>query len=167
MRASLALLAALLGACSDSSGPPRVPVLTTQLSATADSINGVLSVTLNASNPTDTTVRLAYLVPTVFAEIKFGGQWRAGFSNAGSVATDTLVLTPGASAPVGVVYVLFTPPASQSSAEPAVLITNESFAIAPGMYSIRACVIPPQAGVQGGTVVDGVCGNGLSFTLTP
>ncbi len=59
MRGSLVLLAALM-ACSDSSGPPHAPLLTTQLSATSASIGGGVLVTLLASNPTDTSVRLAY-----------------------------------------------------------------------------------------------------------
>jgi len=166
MRGSLVLLAALI-ACSDSSGPPHVPVFTTQLSATVDSINGVLVVTLNASNPTDTTERIAYTAPSVYAEIKLGGQWRDGFIGGGFVATDTLVLTSGAAGTLGAVNVLFTTPAAQLSLAPAILTDNESFAIAPGTYDVRACFVPSgPPGAQGGSVVQGVCGDGVPFTLT-
>jgi hypothetical protein len=159
MRGSLVLLAALM-ACSDSSGPPHAPVLTTQLSSAVDSINGVLVVTLNASNPTDTTERIVYLAPSVYAEVRLDGEWRAGFGPAGFVRTDTLVLTSGADTTLGVVDVLFTPYAVQSSLAPADLIGNESFAIPPGMYDVRACFTPSGPGAA-------ACGNGLPFTLTP
>ncbi|HTD58997.1 MAG TPA: hypothetical protein VK679_00025 [Gemmatimonadaceae bacterium] len=167
MRGSLILLAALM-ACSDSSGPPHAPVLTTQLSSTAVGINGVLAVTLSASNPTDTTEQIAYTTPEpVYAEIKLGGQWRSGFVAGGFGGIDTLVLPSGADTALGVVSVLFTPPAQQSLA-PAALSDNESFAIAPGMYDVRACFTPPgPTGAQGGSVVQGTCGNGVSFDLTP
>jgi len=166
MRGSLVLLAALM-ACSDSSGPPHAPVLTTQLSATVDSINGVLVVTLIVSNPTDTTERIAYWgPPPVYAEIKLDGQWRNGFGGDGFVGLRTLVLPSGADSTLGVVNVLFTPPAQQSLA-PAALLDNESFAIPPGTYGVRACYDPAGSGSGGGSVVQLVCGNGVSFTLTP
>ena len=169
MRASLILLAALAGCSSDSSGPPHGgPVLTTQLSATVDSINGgPLVVTLNASNPADTTVRIAYSAPSVYAQIKLDGQWRAGLGPGGFVGTDTLVLTSGADTTLGAVNVSFTPPAPQLSLAPAGFIDNESFAIAAGTYDVRACYLPSVPGNQPGSVVQGVCGDGVPFTLTP
>lgn len=161
MRGSLILLAAFL-ACSDSSGPPHAPILTTKLSATAGSINGgALVVTLNVSNPTDTTEQIAYWTPpAVYAEIKLGGQWRAGYVASGFGGTDTMVLPSGVDTTLGAVDVLFTPSAVQSSLAPAALIYDESFAISPGMYDVRACFAPPGSGAP-------ECGNGVSFDLTP
>jgi hypothetical protein len=147
-----------------------VPALTTQLSATADSINGVLSVTLNASNPTDTTVRVRYDANSVFAEVKLGGQWVAGSYNPGDgfgSGTDSLVLTPGAAATVGVVNVLFTPTRAQTNLTPSAIVDIESFAIAPGLYSVRACYFPVQPTGPVGGIQQSVCANGVSFTLTP
>ena len=69
------------------------------------------------------------------------------------------MLPSGADTTLGVVDVSFIPPATQSLA-PAALIGNESFAIPPGMYEVRACFSPPGSG-------GAVCGNGVSFDLTP
>ena len=158
MRASLALLLALaVGACSDSNGPHQLPVLTTQLS----NAGGAMVVTLNASNPTDTTVRMSYYSQTVYAQIKIGGQWRSG-SMVGSFTTqtDSVVLTSGANAPVGAVSVYFSAPAFETG-------ETEYFTIAPGTYSVRACVDPWTVTSPAGGVVQGVCGNGVRFTYTP
>jgi hypothetical protein len=152
MRGSLVLLAAVLG-CSDAGGPPRfLPVLTTQISAATDTVNGVLAVTLTASNPTDTTERMPYEVPTVSAEFDIDADWRGGYGPAGFTTTDSLVLDPGASATVGTVSVSFTPTAALSGAS----FDNESISLPPGTYSVRACV----------SVGQSVCGNGVPFTLT-
>lgn len=160
MRASLLLLASLV-ACSDSSGPHHIPVLTTQLSASVDSVKGVLQVTLRASNPTDTTLHLSWA--GVLAEIKLQGQWNAGtglddgFVGASSV--DTLSLMPGAGAPLGTVSVTFSPQAF--------VLNQESFTLSPGTYSVRACYFPwaPVSGAGG--VSSAACGNTVKLTLTP
>src|SRR5579863_5707052 len=109
MRASLVLLVTL-AACSDSNGPRQIPVLTTQLSSSAVSVNGVLTVALMASNPTDTTLHLSF--GGVDAEIKVQGQWRAGSIGlsdgfVGSPGYDTLSLASGAAATLGYVNVNF------------------------------------------------------------
>lgn len=166
MRASLILLAAL-AACSDSSGPHQVPVLTTQLSATVDSINGRLEVTLNASNPTDTTLHLSFTLPSVYAAIKVGGQWTYGSGFAAFTSTDTLSLTSGATATLGTVNVIFLPPAGHLSVAPAILPNDEYFTLSPGTYSVRACYDPIAPGTQAGSISQAACGNGVSLTLTP
>jgi hypothetical protein len=165
MRGSLVLLAALM-ACSDSSGPRFLPLLSTQISPSTDSINGALAVTMNAFNPTDTTERLYFLVQSVFAEVKVGANWsgdsaRSGFGS-GYADEDSVVLAAGASATVGTVNVLLS---AFTGSAPAL---EEAFALSPGAYSVRACIdpLPGPTLPQGGYVTQHVCANGASFTLT-
>jgi hypothetical protein len=158
MRGSLVLLAALM-ACSDSSGPHQVPVLTTQLSTTSASIGGGVLVTLLASNPTDTTVRLAYET-LAYAEFKLVGHanWQGGFAG-GFTGVDDQVLAPGDTATLGEVGVGFYVPTANSESARAVTPTQEYITLEPGSYSVRACVDVPSSGAY-------ICGNGTPFTLT-
>src|SRR5579862_2991695 len=125
MRCSLVLLV-VLAACSDASGPRQVPVLTTQISSSVDSINGPeLVVTLTASNPTDTTLQLFFTEPAVALDIKIGGQWLLGHSlTSGGEPAGSLSLTAGAAAPVGTVGAIFLP---QAGSAPAMLPNAEYF----------------------------------------
>ena len=158
MRGSLVLLA-VLAACSDSSGPHQVPVLTTQLSTTSASIGGGVLVTLVASNPTDTTVRLGYET-LGYAEFKLVGQanWQGGFEGA-FIAVDDQVLAPGDTATLAEVGVAFNVPTTNSELAPAVTPSQEYITLEPGSYSVRACVDVPSTGAY-------ICGNGTPFTLT-
>jgi hypothetical protein len=167
MRSSLVLLA-VLAACSDSSGPHQIPALTTQLSASVVRMNGQLGVALNASNPTDTALYLSFTEPPVYAEIKLDGQWNAGGGDGfvGQVQIDTLSLASGAAATLGTVNVTFYPPSGQSRQAPDTQTDNQSFTIAAGTYSIRACYFPWGSVTPPGGIAHAQCGNGLSFTLT-
>lgn len=170
MRSSLILLA-MLAACSDSSGPHHVPVLTTQLSASVDTINGgALAVTLNATNPTDTTLHLTFSVPAVAAQIKISGQWTPDSSVDGfvSIQSDTMSLAAGATAGLGTVYVTFLPPSDHLSVAPAGPPDDQQFRIVPGTYSVRACYFPITGGGEVVTPANSGdnCGNGQTFTLT-
>lgn len=154
MRPSLLLLVALV-ACSSSSGPRQVPVLTTQLSSSVESVSGgVLTVTLTASNPTDTALHLSF-TPGVIAEVKAAGQWEGGGVGLGDGFTnfDTLSLASGAVATLGSDSVTFAPSPS-----------IEYFSLSPGTYDVRACYYPSAAGNR---IVEPVCGNGVALTLTP
>jgi hypothetical protein len=159
MRASLVLLAALV-ACSDASGPRQIPVLTTQLSSSAESVSGVLTVTLTASNPTDTTLHLAFTAPAVTVEIQVEGQWQGAgpLLSGGFLNLDTLSLVSGAVAPLGSVNVEFS-----SSTQP----SAESFSLSPGTYAVRACYYPATGAVTGHAILLPVCGNSVALTLTP
>lgn len=161
LAAGLLLTATGIG-CSDSSGPHQIPVLTTQLSASVESVTGTLQVTLHASNPTDTTLHLSW--SGVVAEIKLQGQWNIGSGLndgfVGSPGVDTLSLISGAGAPLGTVNVTFSPPAF-------VLSQEEAFTLSPGTYSVRACYYPWQAVSGPGGVAQAACGNTVQLTLTP
>ncbi len=153
MRPSLLLLVALV-ACSSSSGPRQIPVLTTRLSSSVESVSGVLTVTLTASNPTDTALSLSF-TPGVIAEVKVTGRWEGGSVSLidGFTNFDTLSVASGAAATLGSDSVTFVPSPS-----------IEYFSLSPGTYDVRACYYPSAAG--DGTVVP-VCGNGVALTLTP
>lgn len=169
MRASLVLLAAL-AACSDSSGPRHVPELTTQLASSVATVDGpVLAVTLNATNPTDTTIQLSFSLPAVLVQIKVGGAWQSGggpFSDGFGSGRDTTVsLIGGAWGPLGTAYLAFLPPSNQQSAAPALFPNTEQFTLSPGVYSVRACYYPDTSSSQGGSIVHAQCGNSVSLTL--
>lgn len=169
MRASLLLLAAL-AACSDASGPRHVPTLATQLSASVDTISGdALTVTLNASNPTDTTIHFSYVKSSVYAQVEVSGKWTDGLGPGdgfgGADSTDTLSLTSGANAPLGTIAVVFVPPATHLSLAPAMLFGTEEFSLSPGAYRMRACYFPSDSTGPGGGIVQGACANGVSITL--
>jgi hypothetical protein len=154
MRGSLVLLA-VLAACSDASASHEFPTLRTQLSATVVSdSSGVLGVSLRASNPTDTTMQLALQTPVLHAQVKIGGQWRGALSAPGLGGVDALNLMPGAVDTIGPDLVGFSPSAGQHN------YVNESFSLAPGTYSVRGCFYPYD-------VAEAVCGNSVTFTLTP
>jgi hypothetical protein len=168
MRTSLVLLAAL-AACSDSNGPRQIPALLTQVSTYSVPMYRQLAVTLTASNPTDTTLHVAF-EPGTFAEIKLDGKWSPGPSPSdgfvGQVQVDTLSLDPGAASTLGVAYVTFYPPGGQPSGVPTVYPSTQAFPMSPGTYSIRACYYPWRLASPQGGVSQAQCGNALTFALT-
>lgn len=159
MRTSLVLLA-LLAACSDASAPRQVPVLTTELSSSVSSVQGLVTVTLKASNPTDTTLHLSFTTPPISLMIHFsnGDAPAGGGPRQGYAELETLSLAPHAAAALGLVTMSFVPSSQRDV---------EYWPISTGSYVIQACYYPSSVPLVGHDLLMPVCGSSVPLTLTP
>jgi hypothetical protein len=110
-------------------------VLTTQLSATSARLGDSIHVTLNASNPTDTTVRFIYTNPTTFATFTLGSVTSGDAPVFVYAGVDTVVMTAGGVTTLGTATVDFG--TVSGGATP---LSAEHVALTPGQYLARACV---------------------------